>query len=202
TDVRVACSTLLSADWHIDQMKRKANASDSLPITLEHKQYVDGTRDFIIYVPRTDERIDINDFLNFITSDDERAKIELSNGHMANYYPSNKLRIPVDREAVIRNRVVSPELYDSIVPYIDIDLPKEAIFKNTLAMLDIIRNNSWERPIYFSGGTMDDAEYLWMKDYLQLDGMTYKLIPVKTAVTKENPIDIGHIDSKKMYDTV
>lgn len=202
TDVRVVCSTLLGGDWHIDQMKRKAHASDSLPITLEHKEYVDGTRDFIIYVPRTEERIDINDFMNFITSDDERAKIELSNGHMANYYPSNKIRIPVDREAVIRNKVVSPELYDSIVPYIDIDLPKEAIFKNTLAMLDIIRNNNWDRPIYFSGGTLDDAEYLWLKDYLQLDGMTYKLIPVKTPVTKENPIDIGYVDSKKMYDTV
>lgn len=202
TDVRVVCTALLASDWHIDQMKRKAHLSDSLPITLEHHKYAADNRDFIIYVPQTEERIDISTFVDFITSDDERAKVELTNGHMANYYPTNKIRIPVDREAVIRNKVVSPELYNQIVPYIDIDLPKEAIYKNTLAMLDILKNNNWERPIYFSGTTLEEDHYLWMKDYLQLDGMTYKLVPVKTPVRKDNPIALGHIDSKKMYDTV
>lgn len=202
TDVRVVCTALLASDWHIDQMKCKAHKSDSLPIKMEHEKYAADNRDFIIYSPQTEERIDINTFMDFITSDDERAKVELTNGHMANYYPTNKIRIPVDKEAVIRNKVVSPELYDQIVPYIDIDLPKEAIYKNTLAMLDILRNNNWERPIYFSGTTLEDDHYLWMKEYLQLDGMTYKLIPVKTAVPKDNPIELGHIDSRKMYDTV
>ena len=38
-------------------------------------------------------------------------------------------------------------------------------------MLDIIANNHWERPIYFSGrGFFGDDDYLWMKDYLQLEG--------------------------------
>ena len=32
-------------------------------------------------------------------------------------------------------------------------------------MLDIIANNNWERPIYFSGGAFGDDDYLWMKDY-------------------------------------
>lgn len=202
TDIKVACTTYLPADWYIDQMKQKTYKADPLPISLEHKQYVDGTRDFVLYVPRTEERIDVSDFMEFITSDDERAQVELTNGHMSNYYPTNKIRIPVDREAVIKNKVVSPDLYDSIVPYIDIDLPKEAIFKHHIVMLDIIRNNNWERPVYFSGGSLKDEDYLWLKDYLQLDGMTYKLIPVKTQVQKDKPIDIGHIDAEKMFDTV
>jgi hypothetical protein len=44
-------------------------------------------------------------------------------------------------------------------------------------MLDIVANNNWKRPIFFSPG--DDEDYLWMKEYLQLDGMVYKLVPIK-----------------------
>jgi hypothetical protein len=42
-----------------------------------------------------------------------------------------------------------------------------------------------------------------MKDYLQLDGMVYKLVPVKTAIPKDgSPLDMGQIDSEKMYTNV
>ena len=47
-------------------------------------------------------------------------------------------------------------------------------------MLDILANNNWEKPIYFTGGAQADEEYIWLKDYLQLDGMTYKLVPILT----------------------
>jgi hypothetical protein len=67
-------------------------------------------------------------------------------------------------------------------------------------MLDILANNDWERPIYFSGGSFDNAEYLWMKEYLQLDGMAYKLVPIRT--TNRSPFEMGRIDSDLMYDIV
>lgn len=69
-------------------------------------------------------------------------------------------------------------------------------------MLDIIANNNWERPIYFTGGSFGDDDYLWMKDYLQLDGMAYKLVPIETPINPRNPLDMGRIDSQKMYDIV
>ena len=69
-------------------------------------------------------------------------------------------------------------------------------------MLDILANNNWERPLYFTGGSYNDAEYLWMKDYLQLDGLVYKLVPIKTKVDKNNPYEMGRIDSSSMYKIV
>ena len=66
-------------------------------------------------------------------------------------------------------------------------------------MLDILANNDWKRPIYFSGGSYEDAEYLWMKNYLQLDGLVYKLVPIKNEVNKNNPYELGRIDSSTMY---
>ena len=69
-------------------------------------------------------------------------------------------------------------------------------------MLDVIANNHWQRPIYFTGGSYGDDDYLWMKDYLQLDGLCYKLVPIKTPVDKANPYDMGRVDSDLMYDKV
>jgi hypothetical protein len=70
-------------------------------------------------------------------------------------------------------------------------------------MLDVIANNNWKRPIYFTGGSFGDDDYLWMKDYLQLDGLVYKLVPIRTPIPKDgSPLDMGQIDSDKMYDIV
>jgi hypothetical protein len=40
-----------------------------------------------------------------------------------------------------------------------------------------------------------------MKDYLQLDGLVYKLVPIKTSI-ENNPYEMGRIDSDLMYDIV
>src|SRR5690606_20716034 len=65
----------------------------------------------------------------------------------------------------------------------------------------IIANNNWERPIYFSGGSDKDEEYIWMKDYLQLEGLAYKLVPIHTPRGR-TLLDMGRIDSEKMYNIV
>ena len=69
-------------------------------------------------------------------------------------------------------------------------------------MLDIVANNNWERPIYFTGGAFGNDDYIWMKDYLQLDGLCYKLVPIKTPVDKANPFDMGRVDADLMYNKV
>ena len=114
---------------------------------------------------------------------------------------SNKIRLPVDKENVIKSGVVKEKDRDLIVDYIDIDLPESIITKNQIMMLDIIANNNWERPIYFTGGSYEESEYIWMKDYLQLDGLVYKLVPIKTSI-ENNPYEMGRIDSDLMYDIV
>ena len=71
-----------------------------------------------------------------------------------------------------------------------------------MMMLDIVANNDWKRPIYFTGGSFSDSEYLWMKNYLQLEGLVYKLVPIKTDIGKDNPYLMGRIDTDLMYDIV
>lgn len=203
TDVRIVNTSLLMTDWYIDQMKAKAYESEPMPINFTTPQYKQGTRDYSLYVPEVDNRWALKDFLNFLASDDERVKKELNNGHFVNYYPTNKIRIPVNRDEIIKNKVVSEKQFDSIVPYIDVTIKGDALYKNRLIMLDIINNNNWKRPVYFTGGSFGDDDYLWMKDYLQLDGMVFKLVPVRTAIPKDgSPLDMGYIDTDKMYSIV
>jgi hypothetical protein len=91
---------------------------------------------------------------------------------------------------------------DKIVPFIDIELPESGITKNQLMMLDILANNDWKRPLYFTGGSYAESEYIWMKNYLQLDGLVYKLVPIRSELGKNNPYLMGRIDSENMYNIV
>jgi hypothetical protein len=201
TDIKIVNTSLFMTDWYIDQMKTKTYESDALPISFTHDQYVGDKLDYVAFIPKIDTRWDIKDLIDFIKN--PKSTVEMQNGQTIHFYPTNKIRIPVDKNTIIKNKVVSAQYHDSIVPYIDIDVSKNALYKNRLMMLDIVANNNWKRPIYFSGGAFDNEDYIWMKEYLQLEGMVYKLVPVKTTLPKDaSPLDMGQLDSDKMYDIV
>ncbi|WP_417939675.1 DUF2723 domain-containing protein [Flavobacterium sp. RS13.1] len=201
TDVKIVNTSLFMTDWYIDQMKAKAYESKPLSISFTHDQYVGDKLDYVAHIPKVETRWDINDFITFIKH--PKSTVSLQNGQTIHFYPTNKIRLNIDKNTIIKNKVVNPKYNDSIVPYMDIDIKGSALYKNRLMMLDILANNNWKRPIYFSGGAFDDEDYLWLKDYLQLDGMVYKLVPIKNTPSKDGgPMDMGQIDADKMYNIV
>tara|TARA_B110000503_G_scaffold93375_1_gene140813 strand:- start:42139 stop:45684 length:3546 start_codon:yes stop_codon:yes gene_type:complete len=216
TDVRTINTSLIATDWYIDQMKRRSYNSSPIPSQLTHKQYAYGIRDYVKHEALIDStRWDIKDFMNWISSDHPRTKYSnLLNQYGADlenipkftqnmiYYPTNKIRVSVNKKNVLESGLVEEKDSALILDYIDIDLPNSGLYKNQLLMLDILANNDWKRPIYFTGGSYNDAEYLWMKDYLQLDGLVYKLVPIKTQINKNNPYELGRIDADLMYSIV
>jgi len=217
TDVRVINTSLFQTDWYIDQMKRKAYESDPVPSQLLHEQYRHGTRDYIVKKPLGNDTLimPIDKFMDWISSDDPRTKLGYllkregedvgyypSQYLNTNYFPAEHIRIPVNKENALKSGIVKQKDADKILPHIDIKIKSSAIYKNRLLMLDIVANNNWERPIYFTGGAFGDEDYIWMKDYLQLDGMCYKLVPIRTPVDRANPFDMGRVDSDLMYKKV
>ena len=216
TDVRTINTSLIATDWYIDQMKKRTYNSSPIPSQLEHRQYAYGVRDYIKHEALIDSvRWDIKDFMDWVGSDHPRTKyknlLEQYGAELDKvpkftqnmiFYPTNKIRVPVNKKNVIKSGLVSEKDYKLILDYIDIDLPSSGLYKNQLLMLDILANNDWKRPIYFTGGSYNDAEYLWMKEYLQLDGLVYKLVPIRTKIPKNNPYELGKIDSELMYKIV
>jgi hypothetical protein len=215
TDVRVVNTSLFQTDWYIDQMKRKAYESDPIPSQLTHKQYRGGTRDVIIRKEITKDTLQIKDFMDFVASEKPTTKFKYvlekqgedsrqypSHLLNSNYFPTRYISIPVNKEMVLKNGIVKPKDADKIEDNLYTEIEGSYIYKNRLLMLDIIANNNWERPIYFTGGAFGSEDYIWLKDYLQLDGMCYKLVPIKTAVDRANPYDMGRVDPDLMYDMV
>jgi hypothetical protein len=196
-------------------MKSKAYESEPIPSQLTHDLYRYGNRDVIYFqgLPTIkDRRWDVKDFINWVGSDNPQTKfrhiLEMQDADLSQYsenmqdlvyYPTNKIRIPVNKKNVLESGLVKEKDSALIVDYIDIDLP-QALPKNRIMMLDILANNDWKRPIYFSGGSFDSAEYIWMKEYLQLDGLAYKLVPIRTQ--NRSSFEMGRIDSDLMYDIV
>ncbi len=215
TDVRVVNTSLFQTDWYIDQMKRKAYESDPIPSQLAHKNYQFGTNEYVAVETLIKDTLEIKDALNFIASDNVRTKYKYilqqqgidisqirSQDLNANYLPTPHLKLPVNKENALKYGIVKPKDAEMMVDTIYIKISGSAILKNRLLMLDIVANNHWKRPIYFTGGAFGDDDYIWMKDYLQLDGMCYKLVPIKTPIDRANPFDMGRVDSDLMYEKV
>jgi len=198
TDVRVCNLMLLNTDWYIDQMKRKAYDSNPLPVSLPVKKYYDGINNQVFIVEKTKDPVDISTVIEWVKSDNKGTKVQISSTEILDIIPTRTIRIPVDADKVIASGTVKPEDRDKIVPYIDIKLKGNSILKSQLIVLDIIANNNWKRPIYYVTGYHNDA--FGLEEYFQLEGLTYRLIPIKSQ--NRSWIDYGRVDADILYDNM
>ena len=111
TDARVCNLSYLQTDWYIDQMKRPAYNSPSVPITWPRLDFCSGTNEYVTIEPEAKQQI-----LDFYKQDPETAKkqfgedpFELKN--VLKYWvrsknpdlhmiPTDTLYLTIDKEAV------------------------------------------------------------------------------------------------------
>ena len=204
TDIKLVNTSLFATDWYIDQMKRATYDAPPIPSQLEHDQYRWGTLDVAYYFEELypqykDSIFDIQTYMRWIESNNKRTFYDLDDdGNPEKMLPTDRIRIPVNKENALKSGIVAAKDADKMVDYIDIKIDR-GITKNRILMLDILANFNWERPIYFTGGSYADEEYVWLKEWLQLDGVAYKLVPIKTSMKNKNMFDMGRIDPEKMY---
>ena len=196
TDVRVCNLSYFQTDWYVDQMRRKAYESDALPIKFEHNQYVQGTRDVVYVVDQIKRPASLKEVMDFVRSEDSGTKLKQAEN--ASFIPTRQLIYPVDKAAVLANKVVDPKKADSIVSQLEINLTGNYLTKDEVMILDIIANNNWKRPIYFAI-TVGRDKYLNLQDYFQTEGFAYRLVPIKTP--SENG-QVGSVRTDVMYDNI
>ncbi|MFA8434153.1 MAG: DUF2723 domain-containing protein [Marinifilaceae bacterium] len=195
-DIRIVNLSLLAGDWYINQMRRKAYDSDPLAMSLTEDKIEPGVRDQIPIVDRLNKPTDLRQLIEFVGSDNKRTQVEASSGKMINYFPGRSVFLPVDSAKVVANGTVKLKDADKIVKRMEWKYSRNYLFKNDLAVLDIIAANNWERPVYFSVG-MGISNFLGLEKYFQLEGAAYRLVPIET---KPRGMELGRIDSEVLYD--
>jgi hypothetical protein len=202
TDVRVCNLSLLNTDWYIDQMRRKAYESEPLPISMNEEQYRQGTRDIVLLENRTGF-MDISTAFQTALNDDLTRAIGNKD---YNYMPAKNFSIPVDSARIVELGIVDASEADQIVNAVNWTVsdgngnPLQYVLKNQLAVLSMLANNNWERPIYFAVTTGGDS-YIGLEEYFRLEGLAYRLVPIKYKKSK-NPNVLGGIDTDVMYENV
>lgn len=193
-DVRICNTSLLGTDWHIDQMKWAVNESAPLPITVGQEQYLYGTNEYIPIFDTRDTVMDIADVMAIFKH--PQAKASMTSGRKVDYIASRKIRVPVDKENVIRSGILSEKYADQIPESIvlTISKDKDAVTKQELFMLDLLSGYKWDRPINLlsMGGDIN----IGIKEYLEYAGYSFKLVPIKNKTTSTVA---GFVDTDELY---
>ena len=196
TDMRVVNYMLSSGDWYVHQLGKKVYDSERLPLTLKPEQYNKGVNEVLYIVERIKGPVNLKEVIDFVANESDQTKLPLQSGERINYVPTKKIRLKIDKEAVIRSGTVPESMHDQIVDEIVWDIRQSALFKNDLMLLDLIATNNWERPIYFANPN-SVSKVLDVDEYCHMEGVVYRFMPVKA---KEYYKNLGGVYTDGSYD--
>jgi hypothetical protein len=200
TDVRVVNLSLIAVDWYIDQMRRKVNLSPAIKMTISQEKLIGYKRNQIpVYTEEAKDKVmNIQDLIKFLAADNQVSS--QGGGTYESYVPATKILLPVDRNLAIKNGIVSAN--DSIVANMELNITSSYLIKDDLAILDIISSNYMERPIYFAVTCRND-KMQGLDNYMQLEGMATRLVPVKSVGEAElGVIGAGRVNTEAVYENV
>ena len=204
TDVRVCNLSYLQTDWYIDQMRRPAYDSPSVPINWERIDYVSGHNEAVYVRPEA-----MSTVMNYYKQNPEEAKQEFGDNpyelkNILKHWvrspkeglqmiPTDSIVLKLDKEAIKRSGMLAP---DSIPEYMHISLKgKHVLYKSELMMLEMLANANWERPIYMAI-TVGSENHLNLTNNFLQEGLAYRITPFDN-------VKLGRrLDSEKMYDNL
>lgn len=120
------------------------------------------------------------------------------------YFKSQTIDVPVDKEALVKNGVVAPEdtlLVESPMKWSIQSRNDSYLLKQDLLIKDMILTNAkqgWKRPIYFAI-TIPQSSYVNLMDYFQLEGLAYRVVPIKS---KGSQYSFGRTNRKAMKENL
>ena len=206
TDARVCNLSYLQTDWYIDQMKRPAYDSPSVPITWPRIDFCSGTNDYIEVRPAMKQQL-----LDFYREYPEEARAAFgdepfevknimkywvrSKDNDTHVIPTDTLYITIDKEAVRRSGMMMAS--DTIPDRMVISLAgKRAIYKNDMMMLEMLAQCNWERPLYVAT-TVGSDNYMNLGDNFVQEGLAYRITPFNTKAPGAK-----NFDTEKVYNNV
>ena len=211
TDARVCNLSYLQTDWYIDQMRRPAYDSPSVPISWERIEYCAGTNEYVSIEPDMKEAV----LEHYRQHPDEARQqfgdepFELKNilkywvrskNSELHIIPTDTVYMTIDKEAVRRSGMMMAT--DSIPDKMVISLKgKRALYKGDLMILEMLAQCNWERPIYVAVSVGDD-NYINLGDNVITEGLAYRITPFTTTHGGKPIPGVKNFDTEKTYDNV
>ena len=211
TDARVCNLSYLQTDWYIDQMRRPAYDSPSVPITWDRIEYCAGTNEYVTVEPDMKEVV-----LQHYKENPEEARkqfgddpFELKN--VLKYWirsknsdlhmiPTDTLYMTIDKEAVRKSGMMMAT--DSIPDKMVISLAgKHALYKGDLMILEMLAECNWTRPIYVAV-SVGDENYINLGDNTITEGLAYRITPFTTTRDGKAIEGVKNFDTKRTYDNI
>ena len=215
TDARVCNLSYLQTDWYIDQMKRPAYDSPSVPIDWERIEFVSGKNEYITVRPEAKQAI-----LDTYKSSPDLARqqfgddpFELKNvlkywvrskNEDLHFIPTDTVHITLDKEAIRRSGMMIPEAYkDSLPDKMYIPITKRTLYKSELMMLEMLANTNWERPLYVAI-TVGSGNHMGLDPFFVQEGLAYRITPFDwRKFGYPQSVTQGYaVDSEKMFDNL
>ncbi len=194
TDVRIANTSLLGTDWHIDQMKWACNESKPLPLTVGPEQYLYGTNEYIPIYDQRNRVMSISDVMTLFKH--PQVKVQMSSGRRYDYIASRKISVPVNKKNALASGIVSEAMADRMLDTLILQIPadKDFLTKPELFVLDFLSNYQWDRPLNMlsNGGDLN----IGIKEYLMSDGFSTKLVPFKNRPSSSS---FGIVDPDELW---
>jgi tetratricopeptide (TPR) repeat protein len=118
-----------------------------------------------------------------------------------NFLPVNKFVIPVNKANALKSGTINAADLPNVVDQITVKYEANTLYKSNLIMFDILANFDWKRSINFSsGGIYDDENIFYLNEYLQFDGFSYRLVPIRTERSSDG--EMGRVDADNLYNVV
>ncbi|MDH3648177.1 MAG: DUF2723 domain-containing protein [Saprospiraceae bacterium] len=198
TDVRVVNLSLIAVDWYINQLRRKINDSPAILLSLEAEDYRGSKRNALYHPPNAkNDPMSLQAGLQFMG---EYHPLPASSGReFESYLPSKQYYIDIDKTRAVSSGWVSEADSANIVSRIPVNIADGSLTKDELAVLDLLHSNMYTRPIYFSVTTRE-GKLMGLNDYMQLEGLGLKFIPIKSP--KQSQFGIhgnGRMDVDEAY---
>lgn len=174
TDMKVMNYSLLSSDWHYNQLKRKTYEAEAVKTMLDEPEFRAGTRDIVIFSPGK-QAVSAQAFIDYMKKGRDLNPQDSKYGYSR--VPFNSIYLDVDKDACIRSGLVREDQRNSIVDRVEWTLSGRFLSKADLAIIDVLAAYEWDRPLCFTSTAIQGANR-GLSKYLQIEGMTAKFVPI------------------------
>lgn len=175
-DVLVVNLSLLNTARYMHRLRKPVFHAAPFPMPVADSLWRDPLNDISILDPKADSSFDIRGLPDL-----------LRNAPLSEYYKAPYLALP-SKHLKLAGPQDTSEVRWTVESFY--------LLRNGLACLTMLGANAWQRPVHW-GTFTSEAAFFGLEDHFALDGLTYRLTPMKSE--RNDVRHPGRVDGDRCY---